>query len=155
MPPDVRKGYAFHDAPALAGLAAASVQGLVALGCHPGTRLRRLGHARDAVERPRGDCHARWNGLDLHAGLVVPAGQRERLERVCRYVLRPPVTSERLGLTPDGRVRLALKHPWADGTTHAVFDPVEFLGRPAVLVPRARVNLILRGPWRVANSGRI
>lgn len=53
------------------------------------------------------------------------------------------------------RVRLALRHPWADGTTHAVFDPVEFLGRPAVLVPRARVNLILRGPWRVANSGRI
>ncbi len=29
-------------------------------------------------------CHARANGFDLHAGLVVPAGQRERLERVCR-----------------------------------------------------------------------
>jgi Putative transposase len=27
---------------------------------------------------------------------VVPAGQRERLERVCRYALRPPVTPERL-----------------------------------------------------------
>ena len=42
-----------EEAPALAGLAAASVQGLVALGRHPGTRVRRLGHAREAVERPR------------------------------------------------------------------------------------------------------
>jgi len=140
----------------LAGLAAASVEGLVALGRDSGTRLGRLGHSREAVETPSlGACHARWNGLDLHAGLVVPAGQRERLERVCRYALRPPVTSERLGLTADGQVRLALRHAWADGTTHVVFDPVEFLGRLAVLVPRPRVNLILyyevlraRAAWR-------
>ncbi|MBA3888531.1 MAG: transposase, partial [Acidobacteria bacterium] len=57
--------------------------------------------------------------------------------------------------TADGQVRLALRHPWADGTTHVVFDPVEFLGRLAVLVPRPRVNLILyygvlgaRASWR-------
>ena len=31
----------------------------------------------------------------------------------------------------------------ADGTTHVVFDPLEFLGRLAVLVPRPRVNTIL------------
>ena len=99
--------------------------------------------------------HARWKGLDLHAGLVIPAGQRDRLERVCRDVLRPPVASERLTLTADGHVRLALRQPWADGTTHVVFDPVEFLGRLAVLVPRPRVNLILsygvlgaRAAWR-------
>jgi hypothetical protein len=29
------------------------------------------------------------------------------------------------------------------GRTHLLFDPVEFLGRLAVLVPRPRVNLIL------------
>jgi hypothetical protein len=144
------------EAPALAGLAAASVQGLVALGRHPGTRLDRVGQAREPVDpRPLGSCHARWNGLDLHAGLVVAAGQRDRLERVCRYALRPPVTPERLALTADGQVRLALRQPWADGTTHVVFDPVEFLGRLAVLVPRPRVNLILyygvlgaRAAWR-------
>ena len=40
-------------------------------------------------------------------------------------------------------------------TTHLVFDPVEFLGRLAVLVPRPRINLILyhgvlapRAAWR-------
>jgi hypothetical protein len=104
------------EAPALADLAAASVQGLVALGRQSGTRVRRLGHARAAVDRPLGSCHARWHGWDLHAGLVVPARQRDRLERVCRYALRPPVASERLALTADGRVRLALSQPWADGT---------------------------------------
>jgi uncharacterized protein YbaR (Trm112 family) len=91
----------------------------------------------------------------LHAGLVVPGGQRERLERICRYALRPPVTQERLHLTGDGQVRLELRHPWRDGTTEIVFDPVEFLGRLAVLVPRPRINLILyhgvlgpRAVWR-------
>ena len=90
------------EAPALAGLAAASVQGLVALGHHPGTRLHRREHACASVDRPLGSCHARWQGLDLHAGLVVPAGQRARLERVCRYALRAPVAPERLALTADG-----------------------------------------------------
>jgi hypothetical protein len=143
------------ETPVLAGLAAASVQGVVALGRDAGTRVRRVGHARTPVDRRVGPCHAHWHGLDLHAGLVIPAGQRDRLERVCRYVLRPPVTSERLALTADGQVRLALRHSWADGTTHVVFDPVEFLGRLAVLVPRPRVNLILyygvlgaRAAWR-------
>ena len=52
-------------------------------------------------------------------------------------------------------MRLALRHPWRDGTTGLVFDPVEFLGRLAVLVPRPRINLLLyygvlgaRAVWR-------
>ena len=32
---------------------------------------------------------ARWEGFDLHAGVRVPAGHRDWLERVCRYGLRP------------------------------------------------------------------
>jgi DNA polymerase III delta prime subunit len=144
------------EAPVLAGLGAASVQGIVALGPQRGARLRRLGDAREEGEpsEQRG-CHARANGFDLHAGLVVPAGQRDRLERVCRYALRPPVTQERIHLTEEGQVRLQLRQPWRDGTTDVVFDPVEFLGRLAVLVPRPRINLILyhgvlgpRAAWR-------
>jgi Putative transposase len=144
------------EAPVLAGLAAASVQGTIALGPRRGARLGRLGDAAEPVETPTtGPCHARANGFDLHAGLVVPAGQRERLERVVRYALRPPVAQERLQLTDDGQVRLALRHPRRDGTTGLVFDPVEFLGRLAVLVPRPRINLLLyygvlgaRAAWR-------
>jgi hypothetical protein len=69
--------------------------------------------------------------------LVVPAGQRDRLERVCRYALRPPVAIERLHLTDDGLVRLSLRQPWHDGTTDLVFTPIEFLERLAVLGARA------------------
>ena len=65
------------------------------------------------------------------------------------------MAQERLHLTPDGQVRLELRHPWRDGTTDLVFDPVEFLGRLAVLVPRPRINLLLyygvlgpRAAWR-------
>jgi hypothetical protein len=146
------------ESPVLAGFAAASVQGTVAMGRQPGARIRRIGHAPETVEaREPGGCHARSNGFDLHAGLVVPAGQQERLERVCRYTLRPPVPGDRLSVTGDGQVMLQLRHRWADGTTHLVFDPVEFLGRLAVLVPRPRINLVLyhgvlgpRAAWRAA-----
>jgi len=146
------------EAPVLAGLAAASVQGRVALGRQRGAHIRRLGvQAYDAAPRALGRCHARSNGFDLHAGLVIRAGQRERLERVCRYALRPPVARERLSVTGSGQVRLHLRQCWADGTTPLVFDPLEFLGRLAVLVPGPRINLVLyhgvlgpRAAWRAA-----
>ena len=145
------------EAPVLAGLAAASVQGRVALGSRAGARVRRRGEPwTGATERPGlGPCHARYNGFDLYAGLCVPADQRNRLERIARYALRPPVSEERLELTGDGQVRLALRRPWADGTTHLLFDPVELLERLAALTPRPRINLILyhgvlapRAAWR-------
>lgn len=103
--------------PVLAGLAAAAVQGTVALGSRRGARVGRRGSASEAPDAPGVDgCHARANGFDLHAGLVVPAGHRARLERVCRYVLRPPVAEERVHLTAEGQVRLEFRRRWRDGT---------------------------------------
>jgi hypothetical protein len=58
-------------------------------------------------------------------------------------MLRPPVATDRLHLTDDGRVRLSLRHPWSDGTTDLVLTPLELLERLSVLVPRPRINLIL------------
>lgn len=73
----------------------------------------------------------------------------------CDQSGRPPVTGERLHLTDEGQVRLQLRQPWRDGTTDVAFDPVELLGRLAVLVPKPRINLILyhgvlgpRAAWR-------
>jgi hypothetical protein len=42
-------------------------------------------------------------GFDLHANVLAPAGDRERLERLCRYALRPPIAQDRLRLTGDGQ----------------------------------------------------
>jgi hypothetical protein len=154
---DEEDGDAWEAAPVLGGLAAASVQGLQAIGAGRGRRVRRLGRRPDAEEdaRPPGALHARAGGFDLHAAVRIPAGQRDRLESVCRYALRPPVASEHVRVNDDGQVLLQLRHRWADGTTHVVFDPVEFLGRLAVLVPRPRINLLFyygvvgaRAAWR-------
>jgi Putative transposase len=128
----------------LGGLAAASVQGLRAMGDGRGRRGRRLGARADGGEAllPLGPRHARANGFDLHANVMIPAGQRDRLESVCRHALRPPVASEHVRATDDGAVLLQFRHRWADGTTHLRFNPVEFLGRLSALVPRPRINLI-------------
>jgi hypothetical protein len=97
---------------------------------------------------------------DLDASHVVPAGARGRLERLCRYVLRPPVMSERLRLCADGKCSGGCLGRWRDGTTHVRFDPCDFLGRLAMLVSRPRVNLLFyhgyhgvlgaRSAWRRA-----
>ena len=156
-PEDPHGGDEFADAsPLLAGLAAASVQGVVALLRHAGDAPPSGGQSSTNRGVPAlGACHARWEGFDLHAAVRVPAGQRDRLERVCRYALRPPVAGTRLQLTAEGQVVLQLRHPWADGTTHVAFTPTAFLERLAVLVPRPRVNLVLyhgllapRAAWR-------
>jgi hypothetical protein len=51
------------------------------------------------------------------------------------------VSEKRLSLTPNGNVRDQLKTPYRDGTTHVIFEPLDFLARLAALVPKPRVNL--------------
>ena len=51
------------------------------------------------------------------------------------------MVTERLSLTRQGNIRVALKTPYRDGTTHVVFQPLDFIARLAALVPRPRVNL--------------
>jgi hypothetical protein len=84
---------------------------------------------------------ARAGGFSLHAGIDIAPHQRPKLERLCRYVSRPPVATERLGLTSSGHVRYALKTPYRDGTTHIVIEPLDFMARLATLVPPPRMHL--------------
>src|SRR5881628_2469984 len=117
-----------EEAPMLAGIAEASVQGRRALGERAGAAVRRCGASADLLALAPlgcGPCHARGNGFDLHAAVVVPPRDRARLERLCRYALRPPIATDRLHLTADRHVVLDLRHRWADGTTQLLFEPVE------------------------------
>jgi hypothetical protein len=84
---------------------------------------------------------ARAGGFSLHAGIDIAPGQRARLERLCRYVSRPPVATERMALTSCGQVRYQLKTPYRDGTTHLVIEPLDFMARLAALVPPPRMHL--------------
>jgi hypothetical protein len=81
----------------------------------------------------RGPRQAHLEGFDLHANVWVSANDWAGLERLCRYVLRPPFAQERLRLRSDGRVALELKTAWYDGTRELVFEPLEFLERLAAM----------------------
>src|SRR5205823_5950576 len=133
-----------EESPALAGISSASIRGRIALGPRAGARVLQLGREPDAPwVTSRGPCQAHLEGFDLHANIAVGADDRSGVERLCRYVLRPPVAQERLALTPDGLVLVTLKSEWHDGTSHLLFTPVELLEKLAALTPRSRVNLVL------------
>ena len=57
-------------------------------------------------------------GFSLHAGVSAKADERDKLERLCRYIARSPVSTKRLSLTVQGNIRYELKTPYRDGTTH-------------------------------------
>ncbi len=119
----------------------ASVQRRVALGTRAGARVRRLGDAPAVTSR--GPRQAHLDGFDLHANVWVSANDRAGLERLARYVLRPPFAQERLRLRSDGRIALELKQAWHDGTRELVFEPLEFLERLAAMTPRPETNLLI------------
>jgi hypothetical protein len=84
---------------------------------------------------------AKANGFSLHAGVSCEGKQRDKRERLCRYIARPAVAVPRLSLSSTGKVVYTLKTPYRDGTTQVAFDPVDFIARLAALVPKPRVNL--------------
>ncbi len=73
--------------------------------------------------------------------MAAAVDERGKLERLCRYIARPAVSTERLLLTPQGLIHYRLKTPYRDGTTHVVFEPLDFIAWLAALVPKPRVNL--------------
>ena len=83
------------ESPVLAVMTAASVQGLVSTGERAGFRVRRvLSDPADAVRT--GDLCYASRGFSLHAATRIDVDDREGLERLCRYVARPPLAAGRL-----------------------------------------------------------
>ncbi len=92
-------------------------------------------------EKPTIPLLAHMYGFSLHAGTVCEAHQRSKLERLCRYITRPPIATKRLSVDDHGRVVYRYKRPFRDGSTHVVLEPLDFIARLAALVPRPRLNL--------------
>jgi hypothetical protein len=74
-------------------------------------------------------------GMQLHAAVTVDGRDRSRLERLCRYLLRPAFALDAIERTPDGQVRVHFKKPTRAGTTYAQMTPDTFLARLCALVP--------------------
>jgi hypothetical protein len=55
-------------------------------------------------------------------------------------------------LTSPKQDLVELKTAWRDGTSHLVFDPIEFMEKLAAITPRPAINLVRapRARWRAA-----
>ena len=127
----------------LQALSTASIQRRVAIGPRRGFPLRRLIGDRPPAARVLGRRCAEVEGFNLHANTRVAANERARLENLCRYVARPPLSDQRLEKGPDGNLTLRLKRPWSDGTTCVIFSPTELIEKLIPLIPRPRCHLTL------------
>jgi hypothetical protein len=141
-----------HD-PLLAGLAGASVRGIVATGERAGAQVEREGDRVALVPAtPRSDEAARprrrgrrcfaHRGFSIHADVAVPGTDRARLERLLRYTARGPLPNDRLEDCGPNKLRLRLKTPWRDGTHSIVFTRHELVEKLVALIPPPRFNLV-------------
>lgn len=126
-------GDAVDDAP-LNQLLGSSITYRIAIGPQAGRKVFTL-QTLPACDQLFDDRVGKVAGFSLHAGVAARADERQKLERLCRYISRPAVSEKRLSLTLNGNVRYQLKTPYRDGTTHMIFEPLDFIARLAALVP--------------------
>ena len=95
----------------------------------------------DETDETSGQTLAKGGGFSLHAGVSAKAHERAKVERLCRYIARPAISRHRLELLPDGNISYELKTPYKNGTTHVIFEPLDFIARLAALIPKPRFHL--------------
>ena len=126
--------------PLLLDCATAAINGTTLFGDQAGLVLQ-LGvvadqdHASKRRQRPP-------HGFDLHATRKVSKEDRKGLERLCNYILKPPLAHDRLEQLDDGRIRLRFTRPWSNGASHQILTPLDLIARLVALVPRPRVHQI-------------
>ncbi len=127
--------------PALAQLAVASTQGTVPAGpaLHRQDPITLRAGAELAFTKAL--C-ATEGGFSLHAATVASAGDAAGREAFCKYILRPPISQDRIELVGDDLVRLTLKRPFSDGTFAIDLDPLSLLARLAASVHPPRFNTV-------------
>ena len=129
------------EEPALASLYDASAADRQLLGDAPGQATRKLVRATAEV-LPQSEALADVGGVNVHAGAAIDGRDRKRLERLCRYIARPPLAQERLEEHGDGRLRYRFKRPWRNGTYAVVLEPLDLVARLVALVPPPRFHML-------------
>jgi hypothetical protein len=120
------------DEPTLAGYYAAAAQGICVAGERAGKPPLRLVVSQGPTATRIADDDepaAEVSGINVHAKQRVDGRDRAQIERLCRYITRPPLSQERLTRRADGRLELELKKVWRDGTRALVLEPFDLLTR--------------------------
>lgn len=84
---------------------------------------------------------AQYEGINVHADTVIDGRDRKRLERLVRYIARPPIAQDRLEVLRDGKIKYSMKRVWRDGTAAVVLSPHDFMKRLAAMVPPPYFNM--------------
>ena len=134
------------DEPGLAACYSAAAQGISVTGDRAGRpTCWRLIVPQDLPPGAAGDADqpvAEVRGVNVHAKQFVDGRDRKQLERLCRYITRPPFANEHLERRADGRLELTLKKAWRDGTRALVFDPHDLITRLIAAVAPPRFHLL-------------
>ena len=82
------------------------------------------------------------DGFGIHAATRIEASDREGVEHLCRYVHRPPLSTDRLKEMKDGRLYYQFKRPWKDGRKGIFFDGADLIERLVALIPTPYKNIV-------------
>ncbi len=102
----------------------------------------------------------RHTGFSVHTRVRVEPEDQGAVERLARYILRPPISLERMSWDGGGEVRYRRKagHDSAAGPNYQPeerFDPAEFLARVLMHIPEPRRHLThYYGAYSNASRGR-
>ncbi len=108
-----------ENAPLLVALAEASARGVVATGPRRGCRVLRVrGGAADVDAFVMGRLCARVEGYNLQAATRIAANDRDGLERMGRYLARPPIATDRLSQLRTGVSSCSSSGPGAMARPH-------------------------------------
>ena len=127
----------------LTQLQGASIRYRIAVGPIAGRKTLRLhtpGAACESAQQPKPFTAAR-DGFSLNAAVACRAGDRRKLERLCRYVARPAIALERVSRDGDGLVVYELKHPFRDGYASYCTPSLAWMSS-AVRAARARAQRV-------------
>ena len=123
----------------------ASLSGRIAFGPHAGQRVRRLGGGFGYYEEipfAKGRLCYTQNGFSIHAARSINSLDRKGLEQLITYIARGPFSNDRLTLVENRQVKVALKRPFSDGSTHLLMTYSEFMEKLACLIPPPRSHLV-------------
>jgi hypothetical protein len=135
----------YNEEPGLAACYAAAAQGVSVSGDRAGLPPLRLVVSVDPKTAPGDDPAdpvAEVRGVNLHARQIVDGRDRRQLERLCRYITRPPIAQDRLTVRSDGTLELELKSIWKDGTRAIVFSPQDLVLRLIAAIAPPRFHLV-------------
>ena len=126
-----RAGYLYRDAEseyldlmpeeddAMQGIVGASITYRLAFGTNAGRKALSLQAVpMNNHQKKSSDLVSKQSGFSLHAGVACKSNQRKKLERLCRYIMRPAISEKRLSLANNGNVIVVLKTSYLTNQTN-------------------------------------